>query len=107
MAIFLCSCALVLFCAQADWERAEEQVRVFLAVSPTASQIRETLRDLADLRETLLVDANRLGAVRHQLDQAVGGPGQPPTPPVPAPAPVSRGPPAVCVDVVELTARPS
>jgi tetratricopeptide (TPR) repeat protein len=63
---------LVVFCAQGDWEQAEEQLRVFLAASPSVYQIRETLTDLADLRDTLPVDASRIAAVQRQLEQARG-----------------------------------
>src|SRR5882757_5239105 len=46
------------------------QFLLFLTASPSGYEIQETLTDLADLRETLPVDADKVSAVQRQLEQA-------------------------------------
>ncbi|MGW6026169.1 tetratricopeptide repeat protein [Streptomyces sp. NPDC055099] len=63
---------LVLWCALPDWDRAEEQLRVFLSHAPSPHQVVEALDDLADLQRAVPVSPERLAPVLRQLRDRLG-----------------------------------
>ncbi|MYR89861.1 hypothetical protein GTY41_34360 [Streptomyces sp. SID685] len=62
---------LVVLCGLPDWQRAQEQVDVFLSACTSRHQIKEVLNDLADLRGALSVDASQLDPIVSRLEAAL------------------------------------
>ncbi|MFJ2171263.1 tetratricopeptide repeat protein, partial [Streptomyces griseofuscus] len=62
---------LVVLCGLPDWQRAQEQVDVFLSGCTSCHQIKEVLNDLADLRGALSVDASQLDPIVSRLEAAL------------------------------------
>ncbi|MEU6732050.1 tetratricopeptide repeat protein [Streptomyces physcomitrii] len=62
---------LVVLCGLPDWVRAQEQLEALLRAAPRRYVIEEVLRDLADLRSVLPVEAEQLDPLVHRLREAL------------------------------------
>ncbi len=64
---------MVVLCGLGEWERAAEQMELFLGASPVFWLVQELLVDLADLSGALPVDATRLRPLQLRLEATAEG----------------------------------